>query len=203
MLGINSADNFRARLFGPDHKTDKPMPSLDEGNVIELATPYMARWGNKVTNAGKRMFNQDSLIKERMPNDFPNHMNQTGAEQQMEGIVQSAFFADPPLINGDQADVINHINALDALEQKNYYDNLGKDHLFESMSEQKMKISMESYEAKHAHLINQGFTNKEAEIALNNLRQQQANKIAAEHVPVRTAGSMDTALESAFLKRRE
>jgi hypothetical protein len=203
MLGINPANNFQARLFGPSHKTDKPMPSLDEGNVIELATPYQARWGNKITNAGKRMFNQDSLLKEHLPGDHPNFLNQSGSEERMADIVQSAFVADPPAINGDALDVINKINALDALEQKNYYDNLGKDHLFESMSEHKMKMSLESYEAKHAHLINQGFTNQEAQVAIAHLRQEHAKKIAAEHVPVRTAGSMDTALESAFLKRRE
>ena len=145
------------------------------------------------------MFNQDSLIKERMPNDFPNHYHQTGAPDQMEGIVQSAFFAEPPLINGDQLDVINQINALDALEQKAYRDNLGKDHVVESMSEQKMRMSMESYEAKHKHLIEQGFTNHEAEVALTHLRQEHAKKVAAEHrAPAATAVSMETALQTAI-----
>lgn len=203
MLGVNPANNFRARLFGVDHRTDKVMPSLNEGDVIPLETPYMARWGNKITNAGKRMFNVDSLIKERLPGDTPNHFHQTGAPEQMEGIVQSAFFADPQPINGDQLDVINQINAMNALEQRVYQENLGKDHIVEAMSEQKMRMSMESYEAKHKHLIEQGFTNHEAEVALTHLRQEQAKKVAAEHrAPAATAVSMESALDTAFLKLR-
>ena len=200
MLGVNPANNFRARLFGPDFRTDKVMPGLDEGQSIPLETPYMARWGNWATNAGKRMFNQDSLIKERMPNDFPNHYHQTGAPEQMEGIVQSAFFAEPPAINGDQLDVINQINALNAVEEKVYRENLGRDHVFESMSEQKMKMSMESYEAKHAHLIRQGFTNQEAEIAIGHLRQEHAKKVAQEHRPPVGTG-LEEAVQSAFAGR--
>ena len=200
MLGVNPSNNFRARLFGVDHRTNDPMPGLDEGKSIPLETPYQARWGNKITNTGKRMFNVDSLLKERMPNDFPNHYHQTGAPDQMEGIVQSAFFAEPPLINGDQLDVINQINAMNAVEEKAYRDNLGKDHLFETMSETKMRMSMESYEAKHAHLIRQGFTNQEAEIAIGHLRQEHAKKIAQEHRPPVGTG-LEEAVQSAFAGR--
>lgn len=202
MLAVNQADNFKARLFGPDFRTDKPMPGLDEGDVIQLETPYQAKWGNKVTNAGKRMFNASDLLKERAPNDFPNHYNQTGAPEQMADIEQSAFYAPRQVLNGDHQDMIKQINTQKDIADKAYYDNLGQDQIADAIAQTGMRMSSDTFDAKSKQLMSMGFTEAETQKAMGTLRQEQAN-IAARRPPVRERTMEESLAEGmAFNNRR-
>ncbi len=202
MLAVNVADNFKARLMcGPDFRTDKPMPSLDEGDVIKLETPYQARWGNKVTNAGKRMFNASDLMKEYAPNHFPNHYHQTGAAEQMAEIEQSAFYEPRAALNGDQQDVIKIINDQHEAAHQAYYGKLGKDHLFEAMAETTMRMSNDTYDAKQKELLSMGFTPAETQKAIGTLRQEHA-EAAARRPPARGI-SMEESMRTAFSLRNK
>lgn len=201
MLGVNPADNFKARLFGPNHATDKPMPGLDEGPQIVLERPYQARWGNKYTNAGTRMFNQASLLKEYAPDFHPNHYHQEGAPEQMAGIEQASFFKESVPLNGDLMDVMNIISARAQENDELYRASLGRDHVTESINESQYNMKVQALEARHAHLIREGFSLEEAKNAIAHLRQEHANEAARKHKPQVAGGSLEEALQTAFSGR--
>lgn len=198
MLGINTATDWRNKIQGPDYRPHMGMPGLDEGGEIPLELPYQARWGNKYTNAGQRMFNEACMLKEYAPDFHPNHYNQDGAPEQMAGIEQSAFFKEADPINGDLADVLNIITARDQVNEENRIAAIGRDHVTESLNDTHYNMKVQALEARHAHLIREGFTEAEAKNAIAQLRQDHANQAARAHKPQVAGGSLEEALQTAF-----